>query len=420
MIAVGLGYGDESKGSTVDALTAHYKAKLVVRFNSGAQAAHHVLSPAGQVHCFSQFGSGTFAGARTHLSRFMLVNPIALDAEANHLRELGIANPHSLVTIDEEAPVTTPFHQAANRLKEQLRGKNRHGSCGMGIGETMRDVVAGTYLRVGDLRDLNYTREILRDTQKRKASEFQGQDIPSSDGYWKTLTDPKMIDRCLDWYEGFCDAVDVVPGSWLQDELKGEGTVIFEGAQGVLLDQNYGFFPHVTYSNTTFDNAEKLIEGTGIKPVKLGVLRAHMTRHGAGPFVTETPGWNPAGDHNQTGDWQGSFRYGHLDLVALRYSLKVVGKLDGLCLTHLDQVSPFVCNAYEIADQKPILDLQPLYKADRVGQAMLTDLLFTAKPRLGYMREEAAKHIAHWLETPLFTTSNGPRRADVDVVDTLP
>src|SRR5215469_3382429 len=150
VIVADLGYGDAGKGGIVDWLCspaagspaadsrgAGNRVRAVVRFNGGAQAAHHVLSPCGTAHCFAQFGSGTFrAGVRTFLSRFMLLDPLAMTAEAAHLAALGVPDPFGLVTVDRAALLTTPYHQAANRARETARGAGRHGSCGMGIGET--------------------------------------------------------------------------------------------------------------------------------------------------------------------------------------------------------------------------------------------------------------------------------------------
>ncbi|TDB72357.1 adenylosuccinate synthetase, partial [Actinomadura sp. KC216] len=153
VIVVDLGFGDAGKGTVVDHLCSTRPAFLggrpprppgergvatVVRFNGGAQAAHNVVLDDGRHHTFAQFGSGTFTpGVRTHLSRFMLVDPLALAAEADHLRALGVADALDRLTADRDALLTTPYHRAANRARETARGAARHGSCGMGIGETV-------------------------------------------------------------------------------------------------------------------------------------------------------------------------------------------------------------------------------------------------------------------------------------------
>jgi adenylosuccinate synthase len=128
-LTVDLGFGDAGKGSMVDFLVRAEDAHTVVRYNGGAQAAHRVVTADGRAHVFSQFGSGTLAGARTQLSRFMLLDPLAMEAEAQHLQGLGMADPLAGATIDRRALVITPFHRAINRLRE-LGAPVRWFSCG--------------------------------------------------------------------------------------------------------------------------------------------------------------------------------------------------------------------------------------------------------------------------------------------------
>src|SRR4051794_33587520 len=121
-IVVDLGFGDAGKGSVVDFLVREHQTHTVVRFNGGAQAAHNVVLPDGRHHTFSEFGSGTFVpGVRTHLSRFMLVDPAALLAEERHLRSLGVSDAFERLSVDGRAIVVTPFQKAANRLREMSR-----------------------------------------------------------------------------------------------------------------------------------------------------------------------------------------------------------------------------------------------------------------------------------------------------------
>src|SRR5689334_2296700 len=105
IFVAGLGFGDEGKGTIVDALVDRHKAPLVVRYTGGPQAAHRVVLPDGREHIFSQFGSGTFSGARTFLSRHMLVDPISMANEAKHLRKVGVGDAYELLTVDVDAPV---------------------------------------------------------------------------------------------------------------------------------------------------------------------------------------------------------------------------------------------------------------------------------------------------------------------------
>ncbi|MFL1438943.1 adenylosuccinate synthetase, partial [Nocardiopsis protaetiae] len=154
-VVVDLGFGDAGKGVTVDLLCARRRYGAVVRANGGAQAAHNVVAPDGRHHTFSQFGSGTLTGVPTHLSRLMVVDPFALAAEGAHLASLGVPDPFALVTVDARALIATPWHQEANRVREVARGGGRHGSCGMGVGETMAYALArpGDAPTVGDCRE---------------------------------------------------------------------------------------------------------------------------------------------------------------------------------------------------------------------------------------------------------------------------
>src|SRR5262245_29158031 len=122
VITVGLGFGDEGKGAAVDFLCRHLGADLVVRYCGGSQAAHNVVLPDGRRHVFAQFGSGTLAEVPTHLGRHVIISPTALEPEAAHLRELGVADPFALLTVDRRALVATPYHRAMNRLRELSRG----------------------------------------------------------------------------------------------------------------------------------------------------------------------------------------------------------------------------------------------------------------------------------------------------------
>jgi adenylosuccinate synthase len=348
-IIVDLGFGDAGKGSIVDFLARRGNVAAVVRFNGGAQAAHNVVTPAGMHHTFAQFGSGTFvSGVRTHLSRFMLVDPLALATEAKHLQDLDMGNVFARLTVDEDAMVVTPFHKAANRLREVLRGSGRHGSCGMGVGEAVADSLwfPDRPVRARDLRDLETLLDKFRFFQELKRDEFRSwqrelaESIPAQ-MEWRLLTDPDAPA----FYASLCHRIArrfaVVGGAYLA-RLAAGGHLLFEGAQGVLLDELHGFHPYTTWSNTTFENAQTLLREIGYdgEIERMGVLRTYATRHGAGPFVTEDAALTTLlpDPHNGTGRWQGAFRSGWLDLVMARYALEVCGGADSLAITFLDRL----------------------------------------------------------------------------------
>ena len=349
ILVAGLGWGDEGKGQTVDYLARSNKAGLVVRYNGGAQAGHNVVC-GGRHHTFSQFGSASFIPAvRTFLSRFMLVDPFAMENEAAHLKQIGVPDVFARTYVDPEALLITPYHKLANRLKEMGR-KKRHGSCGMGIGETMnyslRYSVAAP--RVGDLRNLPKLAEKLERLQAVKCLEISDaleddancspDDLAKFETDLRAFQSDSLLGRCLDRYKRLADLLQI--GRW--EPLPTNFTIIFEGAQGVLLDQDYGFPPHNTWTDCTFKNALRLLgesRFTG-EIERIGVVRPYATRHGAGPFVTERdPQDLPADPYNPYGEWQGRFRVGDFDAVATRYALAVIGGVDKIMMTCCDQVA---------------------------------------------------------------------------------
>ncbi len=440
ILVADLGYGDAGKGSIVDYLTRTMGAHTVVRYNGGAQAAHNVITPDGRHHTFAQFGSGTFIpGTGTHLSRFMMVHPLAMLAEERHLRSLGISDAFKRFSIDREALVTTPFQQSANRLREMARGTGRHGSCGMGVGETMSDWLSyGSQVPlVGDLRDraillkkLNFLRDAkiaqLEDQLKNLSNhEFARDDL-------KVLQDPRVVETTADVYKYFSELVSIVEPDYVGKLLKRPGTTIFEGAQGVLLDEWYGFYPYNTWSTLTFRNADTLLLENDFagEIFKLGLVRAYATRHGTGPFVTEdeeltarVPDY-----HNQNNDWQREFRVGYLDSVALRYALAVTGKVDGLAITNLDRLDDIsewrTCDLYKYLGQAvnvaEYFELQdsaiskikvPADPTDLARQEELTKLLFDMQPTYEDFEKDKRTYvefISQTLNIPVAITSTGP------------
>lgn len=386
VIVVDLGYGDAGKGTVVDWLCATRPVHAVVRFNGGAQAAHTVVLPDGRRHTFAQFGSGTLRpGVRTHLSRFVVVDPLALVAEADHLVRLGVGDVWRRLTVDEDAPLATPYHRAANRARELARGADRHGSCGMGVGEAVAYLLARP-------DDAPRVRDCRRPALLRRK-----------------LAAPPVAD-CVAAFTAFAERVSIVDGSQV-GRLLAAGPVVFEGAQGVLLDEWHGFHPYTTWSTTTFANAEKLLAEAGYagRAARLGVLRTFTTRHGPGPLVTEDPSLPLSDPHNPANPWQGRFRVGHFDAVAHRYAVAVAGGVDGLALTHLDVADRGVriCRRYDWTDT-----LLPGPAGDLARQEALTRRLLASRPVYDPPPASWIAAVEAELGAPVWVASYGPTAAD--------
>jgi adenylosuccinate synthase len=179
--------------------------------------------------------------------------------------------------------------------------------------------------------------------------------------------DRNSVEEYVAFYKEFTYKVNLVDETFLSDRIQGKGVIIFEGAQGVLLDQNYGFFPYVTRGNTTQENIDALV---GSHPyTKLGILRTFFTRHGAGPFPTECPLDTFCydrkviqRDHNKWGPWQQNFRLGYFDMALARYAIQRCQGIDALGLTWTDafQQPAFVAN-YEEDNLQDLFKCTPMY-----------------------------------------------------------
>jgi adenylosuccinate synthase len=394
-LLVDLGFGDAGKGLLTDFLVRRTGATVVVRYNGGAQAGHNVVTPDGRHHTFAQFGSGTFVeGVRTFLSRHVVIHPAALLAEAAALQAKGVGDALSRLRVSEGALVITPFHQAAGRLRELARGAGRHGSCGVGVGEAVGDALERPDEAVvaGDLRDPARLRPRLRRLRDRKREEMATLAGSLSSGAAArelgVFAGGDLLDRWLAGAARLAALGLVAPDSTLADWLAGAAAVVFEGAQGVLLDERAGFHPFTTWSRCTLDNALEILAeaAPGAEVRRIGVLRAHAVRHGPGPLPTETGELRPAvREHNGFGEWQGAVRYGWFDAVLARYALAVAGPLEGLALTHLDAPARLgrwrVCAGYEAPGGAEIPDLLA-ERAAGGAAARLTDLLLQARPVL--------------------------------------
>lgn len=305
---IGANYGDEGKGLVTDFLASHERS-LVVRFNGGAQAGHTVVTPDGRRHVFSHFGAGTFAGAATFLTGFFIVNPVLFRKERQKLA----VDP--VVFVDPDCKVTTPWDMMLNQMRERARGDQRHGSCGVGIYET---------LKRHDYHRLNY-RDLIHPEKVRKSIDWiktNGKMLAASfwgDKLHEQWDDSRVVERFLEDCQFMLDHTRC--RMWDEvDKLQPTG-IVFEGAQGLGLDQHaLNNYPYLTPSNTGLKNVELLCYVAGIPEVEVFyVTRTYLTRHGAGPLAYEMvskPYRKVVDETNVKNEFQGKLRWAAYDLAS--------------------------------------------------------------------------------------------------------
>ena len=413
IVVQGLGFGDEGKGATVDFLARELSADLVVRYCGGSQAGHNVALPDGRRHVFSQFGAGTLAGAATYLGAPMIINPPTIQKEAEHLREMTGEDPFGKLLVHPQALVSTIYHQQLNRLRELSRGANRHGSCGHGIGETRNYWLkqGGDAIFAADLHDRDTLRgklELLRQRILLEVQEFLDR-IPAEESWRLTLLMEPAARAAKDLWE-------VATPLSFQATIPAYTTAIFEGAQGVLLDEWRGFHPHTTWSTVTLEPALSMVEESQAEELcVLGVTRVYATRHGAGPLPTKSPELDAqlTDPGNPTNDWQGTIRRGWLDLVLLRYAAEVAGaNLHGLVVNGLDELTgivPHVCVGYRQQDGRNLKRLPVSTAPSLTFQQSLTTLLNEVEPiykttTIGEIQSLLAEEIAEIVVTAAGST----------------
>ena len=331
-VVIGLGFGDEGKGLVVDWLCSQSQfVPTVVRFSGGHQVGHTVVVGKTR-HVFSNFGSGTLRECPTHWSKFCTVEPIKLCEELDELKDKV---PHPLLYLDNDCPITTPYDVLSNRV---LEGNNKHGSVGVGFGETIERQEKHYSLTV---RDLFYPKiffskfDAIRDYYRKKLGNSFFNDLDK---------DESPIDINLFAYS--CGKINeqskhIHP----VDSVRKSVVYIFEGSQGLLLDKDYGFFPHVTRSNTGTKNIPELITNDMDIEFYL-VTRAYQTRHGNGFTTNEGRPHNIKENPEETNidrEFQGKFRRTILDVSLLEYGMskdKMISntRKKSLVITCLDHV----------------------------------------------------------------------------------
>lgn len=349
---IGAGWGDEGKGHLVDALSASSPvAAVVVRFNGGAQAGHTVVSDMGRRHVFHHVGAGALAGARTHLSQYFVHHPMLLQAELADVQGLGGS---TQISADPRGAVTTPWDMLINQAVERMRASGRHGSCGLGFGETLeRHSNLEFALSVADLSsaDLPARLSALRENwvPRRLAQLGIAGLSPEEAG---VLANDDVEAVFLEDCRALADTVKIAG----DHELASADRVIFEGAQGLQLDQSIGVFPHVTRSNTGLTNVLKICAEAGLESLEaIYITRAYATRHGAGPLPYSSDQLNDfevVDPTNQPNAWQGAMRYAVLDLDGLAAGIAADNRTAGAGLITVSSALFMTC-LDQARDQAP-------------------------------------------------------------------
>ncbi len=417
VVVVGAQWGDEGKGKIVDWLS--YRADIVVRYQGGHNAGHTLVID-GVTYKLSLLPSGVVRSDKLSvIGNGVVVDPWHLLKEIEGMREKGVSiSPKNLV-VAENCPIILPVHGALDRAREAARGDSKIGTTGRGIGPTYEDKVARRGIRVCDLAEPEILRAKLDYLLQYHNALLRGfgAETFDLDTLYKEVMEiaPKILP-----YAG-------VVWSRLEEARKEGKLMLFEGAQGALLDIDHGTYPFVTSSNTVAANAATG-SGVGAKTVGrvLGICKAYTTRVGAGPFPTE--------DHGEDGEKLGSLgkefgvvtgrkrRCGWLDAVAVRQAVKT-GGIDGIALTKLDILDAFkelkICRAYKLGDKvidylpagqqaqaavEPIYDVCEGWNSSTRGTRSWADLPAQA---LKYIRR-----IEEMIEAPVILLSTSPERDD--------
>ena len=422
VVVVGTQWGDEGKGKVVDWLTDH--AQAVVRFQGGHNAGHTLVIK-GVKTALQLIPSGIMReGVACYIGNGVVVDPNHLVSEIARLEAIGI-EVRSRLFISESCPLILPFHVEVDKAREVLRessGAGKIGTTGKGIGPAYEDKVARRALRVQDLKHPERFAQKLKDLLELHnfalRGYLQGQALEFQPIFDQAMALAEQIKPMM---------ADV--GYLLHTANRQGANILFEGAQGTLLDIDHGTYPYVTSSNCVAGNAAA---GTGLGPnalhYVLGITKAYTTRVGSGPFPTELPMDEPGtvGHHLSTiGQERGTVtgrarRCGWLDAAALKRAI-IINGVSGLCITKLDVLDGLdeikVCVGYdrngkrvdilpldadEITDCQPIYDTFPGWSGSTAGITQWDELPLNARRYLERVQE--------FIGAPIDMVSTGPDR----------
>lgn len=415
-VLLGLQWGDEGKGKVVDVLTPQYD--VIARFQGGPNAGH-TLEFEGEKYVLRSIPSGIFQGGKTNIiGNGVVLAPDLFMQEAKDLEKSG----HDLkkcLHISKKAHLIMPTHRLIDAAQEANKGKNKVGTTGKGIGPTYTDKISRTGLRVGDILDNfkeKYEAHKATHLEILKALNYSDFDITETEKVWLEGIEYMKTFQLVDSEHE------------VNNFLKAGKSILCEGAQGTMLDVDFGSYPFVTSSNTICSGA---CSGLGIGPNKIGdvfgIMKAYCTRVGAGPFPTEL--FDEDGKKiRDLGHEYGAVtgrerRCGWIDLVALKYAIMINGvtKLIMMKSDVLDTFSTIkACVAYNVNGKETTElpyslenNVTPIYKEIQGWQTDLTKC--TTEEELPQAFKDYISFLEKELETPIVILSVGPDRAQTIV-----
>ena len=413
-LLLGLQWGDEGKGKIVDVLTSNYD--IIARFQGGPNAGH-TLEFDGIKHVLRTIPSGIFhKNAINIIGNGVVIDPVVFQKEIEALEKFNLDIPSKLF-ISRKAHLILPTHRLLDAASEASKGKAKIGSTLKGIGPTYMDKTGRNGLRIGDIELVDF-KERYRSLADKHESMISFYDVDLEYDL------EEMEDEFFAAIEVLKKLKFIDSEAYLNDAIKNGKSILAEGAQGSLLDIDFGTYPFVTSSNTTAAGA---CTGLGIAPNRVkdvfGIFKAYTTRVGSGPFPTELfdeAGATMARVGNEFGSVTGrARRCGWLDLVALKYAVEING-VTALYMMKGDVLSGFdtleVCTAYEYKGEvikhlpyniepenvKPIFETQKGWHTDLTGITNYADLPKAFKDYVAFIEKE--------LEVPIKVVSVGPDR----------
>ncbi|MFM7595634.1 MAG: adenylosuccinate synthase [Flavobacteriales bacterium] len=413
-VLLGLQWGDEGKGKVVDVLTPTYD--IIARFQGGPNAGH-TLEFEGIKHVLHTVPSGIFrADVLNVIGNGVVIDPIVFAGELDKLAPFNI-DLKSRLLISKKAHLILPSHRLLDAASEQAKGQNKIGSTLKGIGPTYMDKTGRNGLRVGDLFSPNFKNkyEELREKHLNLLNHYEGftYDLSEMEAEWF-----KQIERLK-------SLTCIESDHYLNRALKNNQRILAEGAQGTMLDIDFGTYPFVTSSNTVTAGT---CTGLGVPPTAIGevigIFKAYCTRVGSGPFPSELN--NETGElmrkeGNEFGATTGRpRRCGWLDLVQLKYAIMINGVTE-LCMMKSDVLGIFdhimICEAYEINGETVTefpydvsdLEIKPILTSMEGWKTNLTQL--TSYEEAPDALKTYVNYLEKQLEVPIRMVSVGPDRA---------